>query len=252
MSRTLVDLSQPWSVLTPGWPTYDAPIVQFVKRLSSERVNAQRIETTLHVGTHIDSAMHFVTGGKDVGSIPLDQLYGPAVVVDISSDVGDYDIYKPEHITSKVEVREGDILIVHTGYHQFGFDQGKAADEVRYFCKHPGPDREFAEWCLKMKLRWIGVDCGSADHPMNTVIRRLRPDLAAEAEKHLGRPLEDIFPESGYQLMHTLLFPHEIVHCENVGGELDRVLNRRCDVGAFPWRFQGGEAAMCRIVAFLD
>jgi kynurenine formamidase len=252
MYHTLVDLSQPWSVLTPGWPTYSAPIVQWAKRLSTERVNAQRIETMLHVGTHIDAPMHFVSGGKDVASLPLERLYGPAAVADISDEVGDYDIYTPQHITSKVEVKEGDILIIHTGYHKYAFDQGETADDVRYFVKHPGPNREFAEWCLDMRLRWIGVDCGSADHPMNTVVRRLRPDLAAEAEQHLGAPLAEIFPEPGYQLMHTYLFPHDIVHVENVGGDIDRLLNRRCDIGAFPWRFSGGEAAFCRVVAFLD
>lgn len=251
MYRTLIDLSQPWNNLTPGWPTYSSPIVQWAKRLSTERVNAQRIETMLHVGTHIDSALHFVSNGKDVASLPLDRLYGPAVVVDISDEVGDYDIYRPEHITKKVEVREGDILMIHTGYHRYAFDQPEA-DDVRYFCKHPGPNREFAEWCLDLKLRWIGVDCGSADHPMNTIVRRLRPDLAVEAEQHLGRPLPAIFPDSGYQLMHTFLFPHDIVHCENIGGDIDRVLNQRCEIGAFPWRFAGGEAAMCRVVAFLD
>jgi kynurenine formamidase len=195
--------------------------------------------------------MHFVGNGKDVASLPLERLYGPAVVVDISDQCGDYDIYRPEHITSKVEVREGDILIIHTGYHRYAFDAPEA-DDARYFCKHPGPNREFAEWCLRMQLRWIGIDCGSADHPMNTVIRRLRPDLAAEAEERLGAPLEEIFPQAGYQLMHTFLFPHDIVHCENVGGDIDRLLNRRCVIGAFPWRFVGGEAAFCRIVAFLD
>jgi arylformamidase len=252
MTRTLIDLSQPWNVLTPGWPTYSAPIVQWAKRLSVERVNAQRIETMLHVGTHIDSPLHFISGGKDVASLPLDRLYGPAAIADISNEVGDYDIYGPEHITKNVEVREGDILIIHTGYHRYAFDQGSTADDVRYFCKHPGPNKEFAQWCLHMKLRWIGVDCGSADHPMNTIIRRLRPDLASEAEQHLGQSLEDIFPDTGYQIMHTFLFPHDIVHCENVGGDVDQILNRRCEVGTFPWRFSGGEAAMCRIVAFLD
>ena len=252
MPEKLVDLSQPWNVLTPGWPTYSSPIVQWAKKLSVERVNAQRIETMLHVGTHLDAPMHFVTGGKDVASLPLERLYGPGVVVDISQDVADYDIYTPDMITRRAEVRKGDILIINTGYHRFAFDQGIEADEVRYFCKHPGPNRDFAEWCLDMQLRWIGLDCGSADHPMNTVIRRLRPDLASECQEHLGQPLEDIFPDSGIQIMHTFLFPHDIVHCENVGGDIDQLLGKRCRIGAFPWRFEGGEAAMCRIVAFLD
>ena len=51
----------------------------------------------LHVGTHIDSAMHFVSNGKDVASLPLERLYGPAVVADISDLVGDYDVPAAAH-----------------------------------------------------------------------------------------------------------------------------------------------------------
>ncbi len=57
------------------------------------------------------------------------------------------------------------------------------ADEIRYMVKHPGPGQEFADWAKKKKLRWIAVDCGSADHPMNTIIRTWMPRQAAEADK---------------------------------------------------------------------
>jgi kynurenine formamidase len=51
--------------------------------------------------------------------------------------------------------------------------------------------------------------------------------------------------------MHYDLFPHEIIHIENAGGQIDRVLDQRITVGCFPWRFMGGEAAFCRFVAFI-
>jgi len=223
--------------------------MKYFKRLSSAGANGQLITTSNHVGTHLDGARHFVTHGRDIASIPLEELYGPAVVVDLSDAVGDYDIYTSKMITNRVEVRERDILIISTGYHRYSWDQPEA-DEVRYMCKHPGPDLEFAEWCLKMKLKWIGVDCGSADHPMNTIIRQLRPVLAKEAEKKLGAPLEEIFPLEKYQLMHIKLFPHDIIHAENLGGDIDLLLNKRTTVGAFPWKFVGGESCICRIVAF--
>ena len=66
------------------------------------------------------------------------------------------------------------------------------------------------------------------------------------------RSLDEIFPKPDYQIMHTLLFPHDIVHIENLGGEIDQVLDQKITFGCFPWRFQGGEAAFCRAVAFLD
>jgi arylformamidase len=105
---------------------------------------------------------------------------------------------------------------------------------------------------LERRIRWLAVDCGSADHPMNTVIRTMRADEAAHAEEKLGRSLGEIFPEPDYQIMHTLLFPHDVVHVENLGGAIDEVLDSKIRFGCFPWRFQGGEAAFCRAVALLD
>ena len=39
---------------------------------------------------------------------------------------------------------------------------------------------------------------------------------------------------------------------ENVGGDIEKVLNERCVIGAFPWKIEGGEASICRIMAFFD
>jgi hypothetical protein len=54
-------------------------------------------------------------------------------------------------IEERVEVREGDILIIHTGYHHFGWDM-PYADEIRYMVQHLGPDREFAVWAKEKKI----------------------------------------------------------------------------------------------------
>ena len=52
--------------------------------------------------------------------------------------------------------------------------------------------------------------------------------------------------------MHYLAFPEGCAHAENVGGDIEHVLNTRCIIGAFLWKFEGGEACPCRILAFLD
>ena len=52
--------------------------------------------------------------------------------------------------------------------------------------------------------------------------------------------------------MHVALFYVPIVHAENLGGDIDLVLNQRVTIGCFPWRFIDGESSICRIVAFVD
>ncbi|MDR3588580.1 MAG: cyclase family protein, partial [Negativicutes bacterium] len=128
------------------------------------------------------------------------------------------------------------------------------ANEMKAMLKHPGPTLEFAKWCKQMEFKYLAVDCGSADHPMNTKIRDWCPVQAAECEKYLqkkyGKGINDFFPPEDYQLMHIELFPHDIIHIENIGGDVDKVLGKRLIIGCYPWRFEGGESSICRVVAY--
>jgi kynurenine formamidase len=251
----IIDLTIPLGIGTPPWPTYEPLQVKYFKRLAPNGANGQVLTHSNHLGTHLDGEIHFYTPGKDIAGLDFEFLSGPGVIVDLSDAVGDYDIYTSEMIEERVDVKEGDILIIHTGYHRYGWDQ-PTADEIRYMVKHPGPDREFAEWCVEKKLKWLAVDCGSADHPMNTIIRTWMPRQAKEAQEHFqkkfGKALEEVYTDDKYQLMHIELFPHGIIHAECVGGDIDLLLNERVDIGCFPWRFVDGEASIGRIVAFVD
>ena len=250
-----IDLTIPLGIGTPPWPTYEPLQVKYFKRLAPNGANGQLVTHSNHVGTHLDGEIHFHTPGKDIAELDLNFLMADGVIVDLSDVAADYDVYTSEMIESKVEVKEGDILIISTGFHQYGWDQ-PTADEVRYMVKHPGPDREFAEWAKKKKLKWIGVDCGSADHPMNTKIRDWMPRQAAECDAHMkkkyGKGLDEVFADEKYQLMHLEMFPHGIIHAECVGGDIDLLLNRRVKIGCFPWRFVDGESSIARIVAFVE
>ena len=252
----LIDLTIPLGIATPPWPTYEPLQVKYFKRLAPNGANGQLLTHSNHLGTHLDGEIHFFTPGKDIASLDLnDFLVGPGAVVDLSDAVGDYQVYTSQMVEERVEVREGDILIIHTGYHHFGWDM-PTAQEVRYMVMHPGPDREFAEWARRKKIRWIGVDCGSADHPMNTIIRTWMPRQAAEADQVFralyGQSLEARFGADKYQLMHIEMFPAHIIHAECLGGDIDLLLNRRATIGFFPWRFVDGESCIGRCVAFID
>jgi kynurenine formamidase len=196
-----------------------------------------------------------------VADLPIEWLVGSACVVDLERlGVGDYDVYGPEQFErweqdTGITIEPGDILVIHTGYHRYypeNWVDRSEVDETRYFLRHPGPGRPFANWVLERGIRWLAVDAGSADHPLNTMLRQLRPDEAARAEQKLGRSLGELFPEDDYQVMHVELFPHDVIHVENLGGAIDEVLDSRVQFGCFPWRFQGGEAAFCRCIVFLD
>ena len=254
------DLTQRLSIHTPPWPSYMPLGIQYFKRIAGAHMgqgaNGQIITTSNHVGTHMDGEIHFHASGRSIGNVPMKEWIGQGVVVDISDEVGDYDLYSPEMLMKKAEIKKGDILIINTGYSRYAWDQ-KNSDEVRYFVKHPGPGPDFHKWVLNMKLKWIGVDCGSADHPMNTIIRQWHPARFVEAEqklikKYKVKSWDAMFPqEEYYQVMHIKMFPKKIVHAENLGGDINKLSNKRAWIGCFPLRGIELESAMCRIVAFL-
>ena len=256
----IVDLTQRLSVHTPPWPSYMPLQMGYFKRIAGAHMgqgaNGMIIKTSNHVGTHMDGEIHFHGCGRSIGDVPIEEWCGPGVVVDISGDVGDYDLYSPELLKEKVEIKKGDILVINTGYHCYSWDQPES-DEVRYFVRHPGPDPDFPKWCAEMEFKWIGVDCGSADHPMNTIIRDWHPKEFLKAEKKLkeqyGKSWDEMFPpDDFYQVMHLDLFPKKIVHAENLGGDIQQISNQRTWIGAFPWRAIELESCICRIIAMPD
>jgi kynurenine formamidase len=255
----IYDLSQPLNQDCSFWPFYPPFEVKYIKRKSEHGVNAQYIMSSNHMGTHLDAPRHFVTKGKTVDEIPVEWLYGPGVIVDLSDMLGELDVFGPKDIEKRVEVRDGDILFINTGWHRYSY-LSPEADEEKYILRHPGPHPSICDWLLKKKIHIWGVDMISTDHPMNLPIGRFLgrggleqwKRVRRQCEEKFGKDLDEVFPETAYQLTHNALFPHDCMHVENLGGDmgLKKLHNRRITLGAFPWKFKGGEAAFCRAVAF--
>ena len=247
----LVDLTHIFSIHTPGWVGYPSPKLSYFQRHATHGIVSQWLELPLHSGTHFDGEMHIISGGADLASVPLDRLCREGVIVDLSDELEDWSVITPEMITSRMDVKKGDILIYNTGYHRY-FNAGPDEDEERYFLRHPGGDRRLAEWIVEMELAWTGFDCGSGDHPMNTSIRYKRPDATKAFERAVGKSVNEAFPEEDLFVMHRVPFRAGITHVENMGGAIEDALNTRCLIGAFTIPIQGGEASPCRLVAFID
>lgn len=255
------DLSQPLNQEVTFWPFYPPFEVKYIKRKSEHGVNAQYIMTSNHMGTHLDAPRHFVTNGKTIDQLPLEWLYGDGVIVDVSDICDDLAIFRPEDLEKRADIRDGDILLIHTGWHKYA-QFGDLADEEKYIQRHPGPHYSICDWLLKKKIHLWGVDMVSTDHPMNLPIGRFLGKGGLEhwkkvrtkcEEKFGADKIDELFPDSAYQLTHNALFPHDCVHVENLGGEIGNkaLLNKRITLGVFPWMFRGGEAAFARAVAFM-
>ena len=107
-----IDITVP---LVPGRvPLYPGDTELVVERAMSQRdgspSNVSRLMCSVHAGTHVDGAVHFIEGAAGVDAVPLDALIGPAVVVDATHVDGHIDAAVAERLplpggTERVLVR---------------------------------------------------------------------------------------------------------------------------------------------------
>ena len=267
----LYDLTQACSVFTPPWPGEKALEVHFFKRVTGaygggQGANGQILNWSNTVGTHLVGERAFHSGGRAIADIPLEDLCGPGVIVDISDSVSDYSVITPEMITKKVQVNKGDILIINTGYHKYSWDQpqvnnenaqgGVESMEFGFLVRHPGPSIDFYRWAVDMKLKVVGIDCGAAEHPMNTPIRRMHENHFKLAEEKLkretGKTWDEAFPQAEYyELTHITMPRQHLVLAECIVGDIDQLNNKRAWIQIMPIPFMEVETAWARVCALV-
>lgn len=259
-SAQMYDMSVPFSVRSPQWANYEPLSVKYHKRVGGQYFGMGRnnaiCNASIHLATHMDGEVHFYPKGRTIGQVPLEEWVGPGVIADISGMVSNSSVYTPEMIEKVVDIREGDILVIKTGWCRLGWNSPDS-DEFRYMIKHPGPSPDFAEWAARKKIKWIGVDCVAADHPMNTIQRIWHPKTFQEANEKLkrdfGKDWDEMYPlDEYYQDMHLNLFPKHIVHAENLGKDLQELPSGRYYIGCFVQKAMEVESMWGRFVAFKE
>ncbi|WP_236701302.1 cyclase family protein [Thalassomonas viridans] len=187
-----------------------------------------------HGGTHLDSPVHFYQGQQSVEQIPLEQLIGPAVVIDISKktaanrdyqlSVADIQAWEGKH----GKIPDGSILLINTGFARYYGDQEKYMGTVKRGeqgvkeLSFPGIHPEAAGFiATKRKIKAVGLDTPSLDYGKST----------------------------GFE-SHVTLFKHNIPGFENVAN-LSGLPPTGAIVIALPMKIKGGSGGPLRIVAFV-
>jgi kynurenine formamidase len=75
----IVDLTH---VLQPYKEQYTLEVSRRDERQGAEGDIMCTVYMWSHVGTHVEAPLHFLTEGGDTASIPVEQLMGPALVLD--------------------------------------------------------------------------------------------------------------------------------------------------------------------------
>ncbi len=124
-----------------------------------------------HYGTHLDAPAHFPPGKTTVDQIPVKQLFGPAVVIDVRAESrkdADYQL-----AAARIEdwekrhgrIPEGAIVLLRTGWASRWPDARKYRNQDDKGKMHfPGFSPEAAKLLIQRKVSGLGCDTLSIDY----------------------------------------------------------------------------------------
>ena len=290
--KVFVDLSHPFFGDMPLWPYFAKPEIAPMHSMAKGGVLTQTIKCTMHTGTHADAPRHVMErmfdGRRALYSheLPVDAYAGEAVCLDVRTP--DWQLTTAAELDDAVaragmkpEELEGMVVCIRTGMH-LKFDDSK--DYYHYSC---GNGVEAAKWFVKHKVKCVAMDQQALDHPLHTsmgnngtrmmlegysgkniceeFIEKYGEEAYAEFDKDLyikihGKQkydekfgaLEDIGCYGTWEPCHKILLGNYIVGVENLGGDLEKVVNKRFRFLAFPIRWHLGDGSMVRCVAEID
>ncbi len=233
----VVDLTHAFDATTVYWPTAQGFKLETDFEGMTDKgyfYSAYRYSAAEHGGTHLDSPIHFAKGRYTVDEIPLQQLMGAAVVIDVTNQCAS----NPDYLVSVADFQNwekqngridaGSIVLLRTGFGKYypdrkkylGTDErGDAAVAKLHF---PGLDPAAARWLTQNRsIKAIGLDTASIDYGQSTLFES-----------------------------HRILFEKNIPAFENVAN-LDQLPVKGFSVIALPMKIKGGSGGPLRIVALL-
>jgi kynurenine formamidase len=235
---TVIDLSYPFDSETVYWPTAETFHLEKDFEGVTEKgyfYSAYKYAAAEHGGTHIDAPVHFAQGHNSVDQIPLEQLIGEGVVIDVTRQCEsnpDYRVTPADFLTwekKNGKIEPGSIVLLRTGFGRYypdrkrylGTDQrGAAAVAQLHF---PGLHPDAARWLTANRsIKAIGLDTASIDYGQSTLFES-----------------------------HRLLFEKNIPAFENVAN-LDKLPVKGFSVIALPMKIKGGSGGPLRIVAIVN
>ncbi|MEW6299111.1 MAG: cyclase family protein, partial [Thermodesulfobacteriota bacterium] len=93
----IVDLTYPFDEHTIYWPTakpFQLEIVAAGEAPGGYWYAANNICLAEHGGTHLDAPIHFAKGKRAADEVPVQQLIGPAVVIDVRAQAAQNPDYR--------------------------------------------------------------------------------------------------------------------------------------------------------------
>jgi kynurenine formamidase len=201
----VIDLSYAINDHSPAWPGEEKPFeAHVVATPEKDGYFARTFSMAEHYETHLDAPAHFPPGKATVDRIPPENLFGPAVVIDVRDEVAKNPDYRLT--ATRVEkweaqhgrVPTGAMVLLYTGWGSRWPDQALVRNmDAKGVMHFPGYSVEAAKLLIERGARALGTDTMSIDYGPSQNFEVHRIDLPAGLFNLENVASLDRLPESG-------------------------------------------------------
>jgi kynurenine formamidase len=234
----ILDLTHSFGSETIVWPTerdFKLVVLHAEDTAGGYYYASNRVEMPEHGGTHIDAPIHFSRGKQTLDQIPVEQMVGAAVRIDITEQcardrdyrvtISDFQRWEAEH----GRIPHSAIVLLNTGFARFWPDRKQyLGTELRgqegVLALHfPGLHPDAATWLVRERqVKAVGIDTASID-----------------------------FGQSIKFETHVALLSQNVPVFENLTN-LHDLPDRGFDVVALPMKIEGGTGGPLRIIGVMS
>jgi kynurenine formamidase len=133
---------------------FPKPVIRQILSMPEGNANITEIHMVAHHGTHVDAPRHFMIDGPTFEQIPLERLYGPAVVWRIEKEPFGV-ITAQDFEAARPALKPGDMVLLDTGW-------AKYVNTEKYE-DHPYLSIDAASWLVEHQVKLLGVDFSTPD-----------------------------------------------------------------------------------------
>ena len=148
-----IDLTHTFDDRMPVYPGDPEAQLYPTADINSDGYNDFKIESGMHVGTHIDAPLHMLAEGRHISETDVNSFIAAGQLVDARNQ----NPFSSE-LTDLKKIKPGDIVLVFTGF-------GPKFGHPNYYRKYPEFSLEFAHRLVKAKISAVGMDTPSPDGP---------------------------------------------------------------------------------------
>lgn len=148
MPKKWIDISIPIKTNMVHWP--GDPAISVERRISIDRgdvCNVSTIAMGTHTGTHMDSMLHFIAGGKSMDKLPFEATIGPCRVVEIKDPVA----IRPEELVAH-KLKKWERILFKTRNSKRSYAMPSFDEDFVYVSK------EAAVYLAKVGIMTVGID----------------------------------------------------------------------------------------------